>query len=212
MLDNQYHLFRNLDRRCVAGGLMKGECAEAVRLKRASIESDRVRSNPLVQDVLAGRTTFVATYDAYSRAFRGLRRFMPLTHDDEWNGRLEHLAMVLPNVRHFMRRSLFALDNPVVCTVYSLIAATGVACVLAHAAREDEVAATGLLNVAPGDPLTRTNGMADQSFVFIFVLFAVVGFMAGVFSMLKYRTRDSRTIHAREAAAYMDLNFGYYRI
>ncbi len=212
MLDNQYQLFRDLDRRCVAGGLRPGECAETVRLKRASIDTERMRSIPLVQDVLAGRTTFVAAYDSYSRAFRGLRRFVPLTHDDDWNARLGQLALIVPNVKHFMRRSLLALDNPVACMIYSLIAAAGVALVLAHAAREDEEAATGLLNVQPGDPLTSADAVADQSFVFIFLLFALAGFMAGVFAMFKYRTRDSRAIHAREAAAYMDLNYGYYRI
>ena len=212
MRDNQYQLFRDIDRRCVAGGLKTDECTEAVRLKRASIESDRFRNIPLVQAVLEGSTTFVEAYDSYSRAFRGIRRFAPHPHDHEWNARLEQLASVVPNVRHFVSRSLFALDNPVTCTIYGLIAAAGIALVLAHASRGDDDAADALETANRTDAIASADAVTDQSFVVLFVLCGIVGFMAGVFAMLKYRTRDSSMIHAREAAAYMDLNYGYYRI
>ncbi|BET66965.1 hypothetical protein ASA1KI_18830 [Opitutales bacterium ASA1] len=205
MRDNQYQLFRDLDRRCVAGGMDAAECAEAVRLKRASIDSDRMREIPLVRDVLEGRTTFVAAYDRCSRALRGLRRFVPRRHDGEWNDQVAQLGAVVPNVSHFRRRSLFALDNPVACTIYGLAAAAGVAVVLAHASREDDDVTEGLIDAAGG------GDVAGQSFVMLFLLFGIVGFTIGSYGMLKYRTRDSKTIHAREAATYMDVNYGYYR-
>src|SRR5690606_31189666 len=113
--DTQYELFQDLDRHCVAGGVQTSECLEAVRRKRDAIQSALNQQNPLVREVLAGRTTFVAIYDEFSRGFRGIRRFLPLPHDEVHNERLENLAKIVPNTAHFARRSIFATDNPVTC-------------------------------------------------------------------------------------------------
>jgi hypothetical protein len=43
--------------------------------------------------------------------------------------------------------------------------------------------------------------------VWLTIAGAVIGAVVGVFAMIKYRTRDTNHIHAREAAAYMDLNY-----
>ena len=135
MFDIQYNFFRDLDRRCVAEGLSDAQCAAVVELKRKAIDSTLNRSNPLAAEVLAGRTTFVAAYDGFSHAFRGVRRFVPKTHDAGWNERLEQLALIVPNVRHFRRRSLLAADNPTTLTAYGAIAGLALWGVLAEGRR-----------------------------------------------------------------------------
>ncbi len=199
MLDNQYQFFRDLDRSCVSGGLDHEACARAVRMKRASIESDRFRDNPVVRDLLAGTTTLVREYDAYSRSFRGVRRFLPVAHDPAGNERLRHLAAILPNVGHFTRRSRLAFDNPVGGACYGLLAALAVGLIWARGARDDVDELAGAAT-------------ADDVLVVLGLLGAVAGFVAGAFSMFKYRTRDPHVIHAREAAGYMDINYAYHRM
>lgn len=198
MLDTQYALFRDLDRRSVAGGCTSGDCLSAVQAKRQIIESEMNRENPLVADVLAGRSTFVTTYDSFSRTFRGLRRFVPMPHDARENERLAHLAKIVPNVGHFVRRSFFAADNPVAGIVYGVVAACAVSLVWAHSVRGEAEGPSG------------GSGPAEM-FMGLAVMCGFAGFVVGSAAMLKYRTRDSRMIHAREAAAYMDLNYGFFR-
>lgn len=197
MLENQYCIFRDLDRRCVAGRLDQAECQSAVRAKRQLIESEMNQANPIVRDVLAGRTTFVAEYDHFSRGLRGVRRFVPQKHDAAHNERLRQLAEILPNINHFTRRSVLAADNPVTCLVYGVIASLGVDIVASYSVRDDTDAGT----VGGGGvfPLVAA------------LVFGFVGFIAGALAMLRYRTRDPKMIHAREAAAYMDLNYAFYR-
>lgn len=195
MFDIQYNFFRDLDRRCGAEGTA-AQCAAVVELKRKTIDSALNRSNPLVADVLAGGTTFVATYDNFSRSFRGLRRFVPKGHDAEWNERLEQLALIVPNVRHFRRRSLFAADNPTNLTVYGAVTGLATWAVLAGDAEPGEAA-----------PLP----WADAPAALVAGL-AVLGFAFGSAAMFKYRVRDYKQIHAREAAGYMDLNYGFFRV
>jgi hypothetical protein len=194
MLDNQYVIFRDLDRRCVARQLDSGECRHAVEAKRALIESGLNQGNPIVRDVLAGRTTFVAVYDSFSRGLRGVRRFLPRPHDAAHNERVRHLAQIVPNVAHFTRRSLLAIDNPLIGLFYGVVASLAVDLVASHALRDD----------ADHAPM-------GSFAVFLAVAGGLMGFIAGALAMLKYRTRDPKVIHAREAAAYMDLNYGYYR-
>jgi hypothetical protein len=191
MRDNQYAIFRDLDRRCVSRGLEIGECEEAVRAKRSLIENDLNHGNPLVRDVLAGRTTFVAEYDFFSRRLRGIRRFVPQPHDAGHNERLRHLSVILPNVAHFLRRSAFAVDNPVNGLLYGLFASLAVDLVVLHAQRDEGEGNGGL-------PL------------YLGLVFGFAGFVAGAAAMMKYRTRDPKVIHAREAAAYMDLNYAFF--
>ncbi len=194
MFDVQYHFFRDLDRRCLSEGLTEAQCAAVVELKQQTIGSALNRSNPLVAEVLAGRTTFVATYDGFSRAFRGLRRFVPKTHDAAWNERLEQLARIVPNVRHFRRRSLFAADNPATLTVYGIAAGAAAHAVL-----------TGDLEAGEAPPPFLADGATLVAVV------AGIGFAFGTAAMFKYRIRDYKQIHAREAAGYMDLNYGFFR-
>lgn len=195
MADTQYELFRDLDRHCVAGGVQDAECLEAVRRKRACIESELNRKNPLVREVLEGRTTFSATYDDFSRAFRGFRRFLPMRHDDAHNERLEHFAAIVPNTRHFVRRSVLATDNPVTCAAYGIVAAAGVVLVWSHAIGTD------------GDG----RSLESETVAAVVLGLAFLGFIAGLFAMVKYRTRVQGSIHAREAALYMDLNYNCHR-
>ncbi|HLP00677.1 MAG TPA: hypothetical protein VK163_01535 [Opitutaceae bacterium] len=194
MFDVQYEFFRDLDRRCLSEGLTEAQCVSVVELKRKAIDSALNRSNPLVADVLGGKTTFVATYDGFSHAFRGLRRFVPKTHDAAWNERLEQLARIVPNVRHFRRRSLFAADNPTTLTLYGIIAGAA-----AH------VVLTG--DLEPGETAPPLVGDATTCIAAI----AGLGFVFGTAAMFKYRIRDYKHIHAREAAGYMDLNYGFFR-
>ena len=184
MADTQYELFRDLDRHCVAGGVQAPDCLEGVRRKREAIMSALNRDNPLVREVLAGRTTFTAIYDEFSRSFRGIRRFLPMPHDDEHNERLEHLAKILPNVRHFVRRSVFATDNPITCTIYGVVASAAIALVGTHA-----VAADG-----DGESLDGV------TIAMLAIFCGFLGFVAGLLAMYKYRTRNPNSIHAREAA------------
>ncbi len=198
MFDVQYNFFRDLDRRCLAEGLTAEQSAAVVELKRKTIESPLNRSNPLVAEVLAGRTTFVAAYDGFSRSFRGLRRLVPKTHDADWNERLAQLAQIVPNVGHFRRRSLLAADNPLNLTVYGALAgfAAGVLINFSDTGGlEPGEAAAGLLG---GSQLTFVAGLA------------AFGFVSGTAAMFKYRVRDYKQIHAREAAGYMDLNYGFF--
>lgn len=197
MHDTQYALFQELDRRCVAGDFKSEECAESVRLKRASIEFEQSRGNPVVRDVLAGRHTFVAEYDAFSRMFRGLRRFLPMPHVGALNERLRCLAKIVPNVRHFTRRSLFAIDNPVTAAVYGLIASIVLELVLGLTMRTE-------VDEAEVDSMTGWSGG------WFTVGFTLLGLLIGSLAMLRYRTRDAKQIHAREAAAYMDVNYEFY--
>ena len=195
MFDVQYHFFRDLDRRCVAEGLSEAQCAAVVELKRKTIDSALNRSNPLAAGVLAGKTTFVATYDGFSHAFRGLRRFVPKTHDDAWNERLGQLAQIVPNVRHFRRRSLFAFDNPTNGAIYGVLAGAVAAAVLTGETEPGEQPAVAWA----GAPTAIAAGVA------------ALGFAFGVAAMFKYRIRDYGQIHAREAAGYMDLNYEFFR-
>ncbi len=197
MHDTQYALFQELDRRCVARGFQECDCTESVRLKRASIDLEKSRGNPVVRAVLEGKTQFVTEYDGFSRGFRGLRRFIPMPHDPVRNERLRHLGMILPNVRHFTRRSLLAIDNPVTAGIYGFVASIvleiGVS--LALRSGEEEVGA------APVD--------GDMGGWLALGLTAV-GVLAGSLALVRYRVRDPQQIHAREAAAYMDVNYEFY--
>jgi len=198
MFDVQYNFFRDLDRRCLSEGLTETQCASVVELKRRTIDSPLNRASPLVADVLAGRTTFVAAYDGFSRAFRGLRRLVPKTHDAAWNERLEQLAQIVPNVRHFRRRSLFAADNPLNLTVYGALAgfAAGVF-----------INSSDAGGLEPGEAAA---GLWSGSQQMLVAAMAAFGFVLGTAAMFKYRIRDYKQIHAREAAGYMDLNYGYF--
>ncbi len=195
MFDVQYNFFRDLDRRCVAEGLTEPQCAAVVELKRKTIDSALNRSNPLAAAVLAEQTTFVAAYDGFSHSFRGLRRFVPKTHDADWNERLEQLAQIVPNVRHFRRRSLFAADNPTNLTIYGAVAGGAVYLLLAG-------------DVEPGEPPAFAWSGAPTALV---AGLAALGFAFGTAAMFRYRIRDYKQIHAREAASYMDLNYGFFR-
>lgn len=195
MFDVQYNFFRDLDRRCLAEGLGEAQCAAVVELKRKTIDSALNRSNPLAVEVLEGRATFVGTYDGFSHSFRGLRRFVPKSFDAGWNERLEQLALVVPNVRHFRRRSLFAADNPTNLTLYGTLVGAGV---WALAAGSTEPGEPPLLPWA-GAPTALVAGLA------------ALGFAFGTAAMFKYRIRDYKQIHAREAAGYMDLTYGFFR-
>lgn len=197
MHETQYALFQELDRRCVAGGFEETDCRESVRHKRASIELEQSRGNPVVRDVLAGTTTLVAEYDRFSRMFRGLRRALPKSHDAASNERLRHLAKIIPNVRHFTRRSLLAIDNPVTAGFYGLVASLALLAVLGLVLRTE--ADDGAVSLAAG----WTGGWLTLGFT-------AVGVLAGSLAMLRYRTRDAQQIHAREAAAYMDVNYEFF--
>jgi hypothetical protein len=194
MFDVQYNFFRDLDRRSVAEGLTEAQCAAVVELKRKTIDSALNRSNPLAAEVLAGKTTFVATYDGFSHAFRGLRRFVPKTYDAAWNERLEQLARIVPNVRHFRRRSVFAADNPTNLTFYGVVVGAAASAILNGETEPGEQPALPWA----GAPTAIVAGMA------------VLGFVFGTAAMFKYRIRDYNQIHAREAASYMDLNYGFF--
>jgi len=195
MFDVQYNFFRDLDRRSVAEGLGEAQCAAVVELKRKAIDSALNRSNPLARAVLDGTTTFVATYDGFSHAFRGLRRFVPKTHDAAWNERLEQLAQIVPNVGHFRRRSVFAFDNPTNGTLYGAIAGIAAAFVLTGEAEPGEQPEI----LWAGAPTAIVAGLT------------ALGFAFGAAAMFKYRIRSYDRIHAREAAGYMDLNYEFFR-
>ena len=198
-MENLYRYFQDLDRRCLSDGLGPEHCAEVAALKRRTIESARFRGNPIAAEVLAGRTTFVAVYDSFSREFRGLRRFVPKSHDPEWNERLDCLAQIIPNVRHFRRRSYLAFDNPLGSVLYGIIAGLGLAVILAM---EQSIG---------GEPGEAVDLVTGSHGVTLMALMACVGFVFGSIAMLKYRTRDYNMIHAREAAGYMDLNYAFFR-
>lgn len=197
MHETQYTLFQELDRRCVAGRFEEGDCRESVRLKRGSIELEDTRGNPVVRDVLAGKTTLVGEYDQFSRQFRGVRRFLPMPHDAARNERLRHLAKIVPNVRHFTRRSLFAIDNPVTAGFYGFLASLALLVVLSLVLRSE--IDDGAASLSAG----WTGGWLTLGFT-------AVGVLAGSLAMLRYRVRDAQQIHAREAAAYMDVNYEFY--
>lgn len=198
-MDNLYRHFQDLDRRCLSEGLEPGRCAEVVMLKRRTIESPRFKGNPIAAEVLAGRTTFVAVYDAFSREFRGLRRFIPKSHDPEWNERLDCLAQIIPNVRHFRRRSYLAFDNPLGSVLYGIIAGLGIAVILA------------IEQTSGGEPGEAAELVTGSHGTTLMALMAGVGFIFGSIAMLRYRTRDYNVIHAREAAGYMDINYAHCR-
>ena len=199
MPNTQYALFRDLDRHCVAVSMNAADCREAARRKRAIIDSPLNRDNPLVREVMAGRTTFTAIYDDFSRGFRGVRRFLPKPHSEEYNERLECFGKIVPNVRHFTRRSVWAMDNPATCALYGIIVSAAIAMIWAHALGNDADRAGGAEAVDRATILAFAFGCGS------------VGFLAGLLAMLKYRTRSSEMIHAREAAAYMDLNYNCHR-
>jgi len=198
MRDNQYHLFRDLDRRCVARGFKEADCAEIVNRKKQSIDFILIKENPVVREVLSGENTFVGIYDSFSRSYRGLRRFVPQEHDDALNARLEYFSRIVPNVSHFRRRSVFAADNPVTCTLYGVIAGLAADLIWAQLIHD--------FGGAVGE-----SGRDAAAYYFLGVIFGFGGFVVGTVSMMRYRTRDPRQIHAREAAAYMDLNYEFYR-
>lgn len=198
MTETLYAQFRDLDRHCVAQKFDPAVCREAVKRKRALIEFHQ--ANPIVRDVVAGRKTFVSIYEIGSRSFRGIRRFIPHRSDPDWNQQLDDLGRIIPNVQHFRRRGLLSVDNPVMCAVYGVAVSVGVTVLTTHAQRDDRALADGS-GFANGDgfPLSIT------------LLLLIFGFLFGLFAMLRYRTRNPRQIHAREAAAYMDLNAAYFR-
>lgn len=198
-MDNLYRYFRDLDRRALGDRLDLDRCREVVALKRRTIESQPFKGNPLVAAVLAGKTNFVAVYDGFSREFRGLRRFIPKSHDPAWNERLDQLAEVVPNVRHFRRRSYLAFDNPLGSVIYGMVAGLGIAIIWAI---EQSVGGE------PGDAVALVTGHQGTM---LMGFMGAVGFVFGSLAMLKYRTRDYNMIHAREAAGYMDLNFAFCR-
>lgn len=198
MRENQYQLFRDLDRHCVAEGFKESICREIVERKKNSINAAFNRDNPVVREVLDGRATFAGVYDDFSRAFRGLRRFVPLRYDEALNTRLEHLSRIIPNVGHFRRRSIFAADNPVTCTLYGIIVGLAADLVWAEQIKDFE-------------QLDSSTGHTASAIYFFAVGFGAAGFLTGAMAMLRYRTRDPKHIHAREAAAYMDLNYDFYR-
>ena len=101
MEQNQYTVFKDLDRRYVAGGFQESEGEAIVTQKRECIESLVSQSNPLVQKVLASENSFAEVYDSFSRSFRGYRRFLPHRHDIVSNERLQYLGKIVPNVNHF---------------------------------------------------------------------------------------------------------------
>ena len=199
MIDVQYNFFRDLDRRSLAEGFDDERCAAVVRMKRQAIEAPLNRANPVVAEVLAGRTTFVAVYDAFSRDFRGLRRFVPKAHDAAWNERLDHFARIVPNVRHFRRRSLLAADNPLNLALYG--AAAGVALGVFFA----------FSGSGAGEPGAAADDLFGPGQLLLEVATTGTGFVLGGAAMYKYRIRDYKQIHAREAAGYMDLNYGFCR-
>jgi len=198
-MDNLYRYFRDLDRRALSERLDPGRCREVVSLKRRTIESQPFKGNPLVAAVLAGDTSFVALYDGFSREFRGLRRFIPKSHDPLWNERLDQLAEVVPNVRHFRRRSYLAFDNPLGSLIYGIVAGLGIAIIWAI---EQSVG---------GEPGEAAGYVIGNQGTVLMGFMGAVGFVFGSLAMLKYRTRDYNLIHAREAAGYMDLNFAFCR-
>jgi hypothetical protein len=118
-----------------------------------------------------------------------------MAHNDALNLRLEHLGKIVPNVGHFVRRSVFAMDNPFTCALYGIIASLGVLLVWTHAAAND--------NEGQGPDSIMAFDLA--------LALGLAGFVAGVFAMTKYRIRAQNKIHAREAAAYMDLNYHCHR-
>jgi len=198
-MEDLYSFFRDLDRRCLSEGLKHERCMEIAALKRKTIESAQFKANPLAAEVLEGKTSFVAVYDSFSREFRGLRRIVPKSHDPQWNERLDNLAQIIPNVRHFRRRSYLAFDNPIGPILYGIIAGLGIAVIWAI-----EQASGG----EPGEAVEMVLGKHGSM---LMALMAGVGFIFGALAMLKYRTRDYNMIHAREAAGYMDLNYAFCR-
>jgi hypothetical protein len=198
-MENLYRYFQDLDRRCLSDDLKQERCAEVVVLKRRTIESPRFKGNPIAAEVLAGRTTFVAVYDAFSHEFRGIRRFIPKSHDPDWNERLDYLAQLIPNVRHFKRRSYLAFDNPLGSVIYGIIAGLGIAVILAIAQTNGG---------EPGEAAQLVTGSHGTT---LMALMGGAGFVFGSVAMLKYRTRDYNVIHAREAAGYMDVNYAHCR-
>lgn len=197
MHDTQYALFQELDRRCVSGQFQEADCTESVRHKRASIDLEKSRGNPVVNDVLTGTTTFVGEYDRFSHMFRGVRRFLPMPHHAACNERLRHLAKIVPNVRHFTRRSLFAIDNPVTAGFYGFLASSALLVVLALVLRSE----------ADDEAVSLEAGWTGG---WLTLGFTAVGVLAGCLATIRYRTRDAQKIHAREAAAYMDVNYEFY--
>ena len=197
MHDTQYALFQELDRRCVARGFQDSDCEESARLKRESIDQKAGRKNPVACEVLAGKTTLVAEYDRFSRMFRGVRRFLPMPHDEALNERLRQLAKIVPNVKHFTRRSLFAIDNPVTAGIYGFIASVALDLVISLTLRTEMDETTEAIR-------------RGWSGGWLAVGFTVLGVLVGTFAMMRYRTRDRGQIHAREAAAYMDANYALY--
>ncbi len=198
MNETQYYQFRDLDRRCVSRKFDPEACEEAVRCKRALIEFHR--NNPLVREVLEGKTTFVSAYIEGSRAFRGFRRFLPYRADVDWNQRIGDLGRIIPNVEHFRRRGLFSIDNPISCGTYGFVLSLGAGILLGHAQR-DERGSSSVGTLLSGDDF-------PLSFSLLLIVFGV---LFGLFTMLRYRTRNPRQIHAREAALYMDQNYAFFR-
>ncbi len=199
MEQNQYTVFKELDRKYVAGGFQGSEGKVIVAQKRECIESLVSQSNPLVHEVLAGNGSFAETYDSFSHSFRGYRRFLPHRHDIVSNERLETLEKIVPNVAHFKRRSLFAADNPIGCVFYGLLLSFIAGGLWAQTLTES------------GEKVSYSLFVFSEGQFFLSVGFVLAGLIIGLAAMLKYRTRNAKQIHAREAAVYMDLNYGFYR-
>jgi hypothetical protein len=196
MRENQYQLFRDLDRHCVAGGFKYSDCAEIVERKKQSIDSTVIQENPVVREILKGERTFVGFYDSFSRSYRGLRRFVPHAHNDDLNTRIEYFSRIVPNVAHFRRRSVFAADNPISCSLYGVIAGLAAGFVWAQSIHD-----------IGGSAVTGDSA----AYYYLGVIFGFGGFVVGSVSMIRYHTWDPRQIHAHEAAIYMDLNYEFYR-
>ncbi|HEY5553072.1 MAG TPA: hypothetical protein VIK52_14360, partial [Opitutaceae bacterium] len=92
-----------------------------------------------------------------------------------------------------------AFDNPLGSVLYGIIAGLGLAVILAV-----EQTSGG----EPGDAAALVTGTHGTT---LMALMACVGFVFGSIAMLRYRTRDYKMIHAREAAGYMDLNYAFCR-
>ena len=199
MDQNQYTIFKELDRAYVAGGFGDLDTKRIVTQKRESIESLISQSNPLVQSVLAGNDSFAKSYHSFSHSFRGYRRFLPRRDDPLSNERLQNLAKVVPNVIHLKRRSLFAADNPITCIVYAVLFSF-VAGGLWIQTLSDS-----------GEKVSYATFVFSQAQFFLSISCALGGLVMGAVAMLRYRTRNMKQIHAREAAMYMDLNYSFYR-
>lgn len=102
-------------------------------------------------------------------------------------------------MRHFRRRSLLAADNPCNLTLYGAVAGLAVGVFLSFG------------GAGGAEPGAAAAALLSRMQAAIEAAMAGAGFVLGVAAMFKYRIRDYKSIHAREAAGYMDLNYGFFR-